>query len=530
MISVIVPVKNGADTIGACLKGILSQRGVSEPFEVLVVDDGSTDATAGLARSFGVKVISQANAGPAAARNTGAEQAQGRILAFTDADCVPSPYWLSELVKPFADPEVVGVKGVYTTLQKPLAARFVQQEYESKYCRMAKLETIDFIDTYSAAYQRNIFLENGGFDPAFRVPSVEDQEFSFRLARKGYRMIFAPLAVVAHIHDETMGEYFRRKFNIGYWKAFMLRWMPEKLTADSHTLPSQRWEILFLFLSGVFFLAGLLWPLAIILSGMLILAIWLLSVPLFVQIWHQDRPVLLLAGIMVLLRAAALGCGLAVGMVFPPGQHSRNKTKIHHPAIRLYRRSVDILGALIISTLSLPIVGLAALAIKLDDGGPVLFFQERAGENGHPFKMIKLRTMVVDADKRLKDVIDQNQLAGAVFKIKNDPRITRVGRVLRRWSIDELPQIWNVLLGDMSLIGPRPEETWVVQQYNDRERLRLVIRPGLTGPMQVNGRGNLDLEKRINLELDYINNYSIIKDVKILMKTIPAVLGGKGAY
>jgi lipopolysaccharide/colanic/teichoic acid biosynthesis glycosyltransferase len=121
-------------------------------------------------------------------------------------------------------------------------------------------------------------------------------------------------------------------------------------------------------------------------------------------------------------------------------------------------------------------------------------------------------------------------LQGPVFKVPNDPRVTRAGRFLRRWSVDELPQLWNVLCGQMSLVGPRPEESWVVAQYNDRQRSRLSIKPGLTGPMQVNGRGNLDMEARLALELDYIQNYSIWRDLGILLKSLPAILSGKGAY
>ncbi|MDD2695462.1 MAG: glycosyltransferase family 2 protein, partial [Anaerolineales bacterium] len=185
MISVIIPVKDGVACIRACLEGALAQGGLENEVEVLVVDDGSRDETPLLAEAMGARVLRQENAGPAAARNRGAQAARGEILAFTDADCVPHAEWLKHITAPFADPEVVGAKGVYRTRQASLVARFVQQEYESKYARMRRQASIDFIDTYSAAYRREVFLQNGGFEPAFPVPSVEDQEFSFRLARKG---------------------------------------------------------------------------------------------------------------------------------------------------------------------------------------------------------------------------------------------------------------------------------------------------------------------------------------------------------
>ena len=161
-------------------------------YEVIVVDDGSNDETAKIAQEYAVKVIQQANRGPAAARNAGVRIAKGTLLVFTDADCVPSPSWLKDLTHPFQNPEIVGVKGVYRTHQNALVARFVQLEYEYKYARMRHQTVIDFIDTYCAAYRKEVFIHNGGFDESFLVPSVEDQEFSFRLARKGYRMVFEP--------------------------------------------------------------------------------------------------------------------------------------------------------------------------------------------------------------------------------------------------------------------------------------------------------------------------------------------------
>jgi len=176
------------------------------------------------------------------------------------------------------------------------------------------------------------------------------------------------------------------------------------------------------------------------------------------------------------------------------------------------------------------VLAIAAVAIKLDSSGPVIFSQERAGENGVPFRVFKLRTMILGAEGRVDEVLAQNSLTGPVYKIPNDPRVTRVGKLLRRWSFDEIPQFWNVLRGEMSLVGPRPEETWVVSQYNDQQRQRLAVKPGLTGPMQVGGRGELDMDERLALELDYIKNYSVWADLTIIFRTIPAMISGKGAF
>jgi lipopolysaccharide/colanic/teichoic acid biosynthesis glycosyltransferase len=134
------------------------------------------------------------------------------------------------------------------------------------------------------------------------------------------------------------------------------------------------------------------------------------------------------------------------------------------------------------------------------------------------------------AESQLEGVLSRNPLTGPVYKVPVDPRVTRVGRLIRRWSLDEIPQFWNVLKGEMSLVGPRPEEIWVVAQYNDAQRRRLVVKPGMTGPMQVAGRGELDMAARLALEVRYIEEYSLLKDIQILLRTIPAVLSGKGAF
>ncbi len=530
MISVIIPAKDAAANIAACIQGALQQEGLTVDHEIILVDDGSRDETAATAENLGVRVIRQANAGPAAARNTGAAAAKGEILAFTDSDCIPGPTWLRHLTKPFENPAVVGTKGTYQTRQKKLVARFVQQEYAYKYVRMARQPQIDFIDTYSAAYRKSVFLENGGFDAAFAVPSVEDQEFSFRLARKGYRMEFAPQAVVYHFHDADVGEYIRRKFGIGYWKAFMLRWLPEKTFSDSHTPPTLRLQILLLGLFGLSGVgAGLFWPSGWWLALAVLILFYVSAFGFLGHIYRHDRPVSWITPPMLLIRAAALGLGLAVGLVRPPRRQPRTYTGLSGLE-RALKRILDLLGGIVGLLIFSPVLLVCGVAIKLDSPGPAFFSQERIGENGKPFRVYKLRTMIVGAESQVETVLDGNPLEGPVYKIPNDPRVTRVGRLVRRWSFDEIPQFWNILRGEMSLVGPRPEESWVVAQYNDRQRHRLVVKPGLTGPMQINGRGELGLEERLTLEVDYINHYSIFKDIAIILKTIPAVISGKGAF
>jgi glycosyltransferase involved in cell wall biosynthesis len=319
-ISVIIPAYNAEATLGSCLRAIKDQQGLvyGEDYEVIVVDDGSTDSTGEVAAREGVMVIQQDKAGPAAARNNGAKSARGEILVFTDSDCVPAHDWLEILVKPLEDDQVTGVKGTYLTSQKEVIARFVQLEYESKYHRMQKLPRLDSIDTNSAAYRRDVFIQNGGFDTSFPGPSVEDQELSFRLSQKGYLLTIATSAKIYHCHDRNLGEYFKRKFLIGYWKVHSLRWHPDKIFNDTQTPTSQRLQIAFFWLAGLagfggFFSRGFLWV-----SLFCMLFFYASSWQLLRWIARRDPIVLLVAPWMLLIRALALGSGLIGGLIFPP--------------------------------------------------------------------------------------------------------------------------------------------------------------------------------------------------------------------
>ncbi|HEV2728210.1 MAG TPA: exopolysaccharide biosynthesis polyprenyl glycosylphosphotransferase, partial [Solirubrobacterales bacterium] len=194
------------------------------------------------------------------------------------------------------------------------------------------------------------------------------------------------------------------------------------------------------------------------------------------------------------------------------------------------KRVMDVvISAAVLLVLS-PVLVLIALAILLDGGRPVLFRQRRVGEDGEPFTMLKFRTMVTDAEQRLPELVDVASLDQPAFKIRNDPRVTRVGRFLRRTSLDELPQLINVLRGDMSLVGPRPEEEAIVALYDERQRGRLAVKPGVTGPMQVYGRSDLTFEERLAMERDYLDNLSLLTDLAILLRTPRAIVRGDGAY
>ena len=197
---------------------------------------------------------------------------------------------------------------------------------------------------------------------------------------------------------------------------------------------------------------------------------------------------------------------------------------------QLLKRCVDVIVSALALVLLAPLFALIALAIRLDSRGPALFAQTRAGRSGRPFRMWKLRTMVWNAEELLPDLVPFDALESPMFKLRNDPRVTRVGRFLRRTSLDELPQLVNVLRGEMSLVGPRPEQVELVERYRAQARFRLALKPGLTGPMQVYGRGELTFEERLAVERDYIENLSLGRDFRILALTVAALLSGRGAF
>lgn len=194
------------------------------------------------------------------------------------------------------------------------------------------------------------------------------------------------------------------------------------------------------------------------------------------------------------------------------------------------KRFVDVVVSAAALVALAPVFALVALLIKLEDRGPVFFAQRRVGKWGREFRMFKFRSMCVDAEARLQAVLAQNQhKSGVTFKAKDDPRITRVGKWLRKFSIDEFPQFYNVLIGDMSLVGPRPPVPREVELYTPADRRRLEATPGLTCFWQIGGRADIDFPEQVQLDVQYIESQSFWLDVKILLKTVPAVLFGRGA-
>jgi cellulose synthase/poly-beta-1,6-N-acetylglucosamine synthase-like glycosyltransferase len=317
--SIIIPTFNGASRIGHCLDSLVKQaagRGV----EILVVDDGSTDNTAdvvnGYASGSSVRLIRQANAGPASARNHGALESRGAILLFTDDDCVPMPDWLEAMLAPFRDPEVVGAKGIYRTHQKSLAARFVQIEYEDKYRLMAGLPSIDFIDTYSAGFRRDRFLEMAGYDTSFPVACAEDVELSYRMSARGWKMKFVPGAIVYHTHPDTFSRYLKKKYKFAFWRVLAVRKNPSKGVKDSHTPQIMKLQLL---LAPALLLAVALdlvarprVPVSVLVLGGFLLT----TLPFAMRAVRKDPVVGILSPVLLAARACAQMLGVAAGLIY----------------------------------------------------------------------------------------------------------------------------------------------------------------------------------------------------------------------
>jgi glycosyltransferase involved in cell wall biosynthesis len=327
--SIIIPTFNGASRIGKCLDALLPQT-VGSDAEILVVDDGSSDGTASVvARYAGVRLISQANAGPAAARNRGALEAKGTIVLFTDDDCVPMADWLSAMLEPFKDPEVVGVKGVYRTHQKALAARFVQLDYEDRYRLMAALPEIDFIDTYSAGFRRDRFLEMNGYDTSFPVACAEDIELSYRMSARGWKMKFVPGAIVYHTHPDTFSRYLKKKYKFAFWRMLALRKNPKKTLKDSHTPQIMKLQLLFapalLLAIGFDLLARPIVP-----ASLLVCVAFLFStLPFMLRAIPKDPIVGLLSPVVLAARSCAQVLGVTAGVIHARRRAAKVTTESH---------------------------------------------------------------------------------------------------------------------------------------------------------------------------------------------------------
>ena len=288
-----------------------------------MVDDGSTDNTAEVVSAYrGVRLITQKNAGPAAARNRGALEARAKIILFTDDDCVPALNWLEEMLAAFEDEEVVGVKGAYRSKQRQLIARFVQLEYEDRYRRMERFADIDFVDTYSAAFRRDMFLELGGFDSSFPVACAEDADFSYRMSARGWKMKFAPQAIVGHSHPNTLSQYLKKKYKFAFWRMMAVRKNPQKAVKDSHTPQLMKLQLLFLPALLLAISVDFIRPSAMHTSLFVLAAFFCSTLPFAMRALVKDPLVGLISPALLALRSCAQFFGVIAGTLHA-GRHSQ---------------------------------------------------------------------------------------------------------------------------------------------------------------------------------------------------------------
>ena len=311
--AVIIPARNAGNSLGECLAALRATGVPGEHGELFVVDDGSEDDTAKIAAAAEVAVLNGCGRGPAAARNLGARQANADVLVFLDADTAPEPGWLAALLRPFEEPGIVAVKGRYVTRQNGIVPRFSQLEFEEKYARLERAEHVDFVDTGTAAYRRDVFLEAGGFDESFPAQSAEDVELAFRLAEQGARFAFSPAARVRHVHAESLRAYLYKKARYGFFRVTVYRRHPTKLKGDSYTPP---WMGVQIVLAGVLPLVvlGRLIGLPRGLTRAAMLAFAGTCVPLLRRAWLTDRGLLPCVIPLSYARAFAQGLGLGLGL------------------------------------------------------------------------------------------------------------------------------------------------------------------------------------------------------------------------
>lgn len=316
MISVVVPVYNAEKTIEACLESLLDQTVPTSDYEIVVVNDGSVDRTEELIRKFPVQYFYQENQGPARARNLGVDKASGDIILFTDSDCVAERDWIELMTGPLENEEISAVKGAYLTRQRSLAAQFAQIEFEERYELLKRHTFIDFVDSYSAAFRKKVFLQAGGFDTSFPKANNEDTDLSYKLATMGCKMMFVPQAIVYHEHPDSFWKYFRLKIGRGYWRMVVYRRFPEKMVNDSYTPQSMKFQILLTFLLccclALFLLSG---KIATALFMVLSVLFLLTSISFWKLAFSRGLLTGALAPAFLLLRAFALGSGALWGVL-----------------------------------------------------------------------------------------------------------------------------------------------------------------------------------------------------------------------
>jgi glycosyltransferase involved in cell wall biosynthesis len=315
-VSVVIPAYQAAEKIRASLRALNRQTVLRQRYEILVVDDGSTDGTADCAREGGAdRVLALLHQGPAAARNAGLEAAEGEFVLFLDADCRPSPDWIEQMLRPFADPRVMGVKGALLNEQREVVARLAQCEFEERYDRLESRAFIDFVDAGAAAFRRDLLLRFDGFDPAFPYANGEDAELSYRLARAGNRFAFNRRATVYHDHPAGWWPYLRLKASRGYWRMVVYRLHPGKALRDSYTPQLMKLQVLLACLSIGLIVLALAFPLLAWAAAACVGGLVIGAVPFTRLVARRDPGVAPWAPLFVCARALAFAVGVAAGLI-----------------------------------------------------------------------------------------------------------------------------------------------------------------------------------------------------------------------
>lgn len=313
MISVVVPAYNAMAVLPSCLTALRHQT--RPPDEIIIVDDGSTDETSRIAERNGATVIRQGHQGPATARNLGIERARGDVILFTDADCEPMSDWVEQIMAPLSDPQVIGVKGAYRTRQPQVIARLAQCEFEERYDLLEQSCQIDFVDSYAAAFRASALQEIGGFDPSFPYANNEDVDLSYRLARRGGKLVFNRAAIVYHRHPDSWLKYLRLKITRGYWRMIVYRQHPRKALKDSYT--PQLLKIQTLLVDLIFLLLGLtiFVPSAMIIAMVFLTFLFFSALPFALKARRWQSDMAMWAILFVMMRALAFGIGVIGGCI-----------------------------------------------------------------------------------------------------------------------------------------------------------------------------------------------------------------------
>ena len=322
VVTIVIPAHNEQPTLKACLQAVLAQAQPPQDYEIIVVDDGSRDALSTSPLNDRIHLISQERRGAAAARNAGLRQAQGEIVIFLDADCVPQAGWMAAMLAPFADPAVMGVSGRVDTSQTGILPRFIQYEYDQRFQRLQAHLNIDFITSATGAYRRQVLLAMGGFCEDFL--GAEDVELSFRLAELGYALRYAPDAVVHHRHPTSLLTYARRKYHYAFWRMQVYRRFKDKIITDSRTPQAQKLQLLILFLLALSLVAAIIWPRLLWLSALFALTYIIAIMPTVRYMWQRDRVIGVLTPLFLTASAFAAGMGAITAVLhrFIPRRHT----------------------------------------------------------------------------------------------------------------------------------------------------------------------------------------------------------------